>query len=85
MQFRPGGHNNHEWCLDWFGELPGGSVMDPSGPSAGEYRAIRGGCSFDESDKCRSASRRRDNPCKAMMSSLGFRVALVPVKCDLAI
>jgi formylglycine-generating enzyme required for sulfatase activity len=35
--------NMMEWCLDWYGNHPGGSVTDPQGPATGLYRVLRGG------------------------------------------
>ena len=32
-----------EWCADWFGDYPQGEVVDPTGPSSGEFRVLRGG------------------------------------------
>ena len=35
--------NVWEWVGDWYGDYPGGTVTDPSGPGSGSYRVIRGG------------------------------------------
>jgi formylglycine-generating enzyme required for sulfatase activity len=32
-----------EWCEDWYGDYPAGSVMDPKGPLQGEKHVVRGG------------------------------------------
>jgi len=46
-----------EWCQDWFGKYPRNDVVDPQGPDAGQYRAIRGGSWFVGPPHCRSACR----------------------------
>ncbi len=46
-----------EWCSDWYGPYPQGSVTDPSGPPEGIERVIRGGGLGDNARSCRSANR----------------------------
>jgi len=65
--------NVYEWCQDWFGNYPSGSVTDPTGPSGGSGRVRRGGCWFDRARDCRSASRFRFNPGSRYLG-LGFRL-----------
>ena len=66
--------NISEWCLDWYGDYPEGSVTDPTGPATGENRVRRGAhcCSLC----CRSAGRNIDPPA-GRYHYVGFRVALV--------
>jgi len=71
--------NVWEWCQDWLGDLPGGTVIDPQGPATNPigWKIIRGGgYDFGESD-CRSA-RRYFYPNHPALndSNLGFRVVL---------
>jgi formylglycine-generating enzyme required for sulfatase activity len=49
--------NVYEWCSDWYGGYPTGSVTDPLGPSSGDKRVLRGGGWINEARICRSASR----------------------------
>jgi formylglycine-generating enzyme required for sulfatase activity len=67
--------NVWEWCSDWHGEYPAGSVTDPIGPATGSYRINRGGCWGDGAVICRSASCGGNFP-SDRSNDLGFRVAL---------
>jgi formylglycine-generating enzyme required for sulfatase activity len=49
--------NVWEWCEDWYGGYPGGSVTDPAGPGSGALRVVRGGCWSSYAGSCRSAFR----------------------------
>ena len=69
--------NVREWCQDWYGTYPGGSVSDPQGAPTGSARVIRGGGWGDNADYCRSARRNGRNPTDRYQL-IGFRVVLVP-------
>jgi formylglycine-generating enzyme required for sulfatase activity len=70
--------NVFEWCQDWLGPLPGGSVTDPEGPSSSPigWKVMRGGAFDFGGPACRSASRSGNHPALTD-SNLGFRVVLV--------
>ncbi len=66
-----------EWCQDWYGDYPSGSVVDPIGPSTGSRRVIRGGSWVDLAWDCRSAVR-YGFELGSRGNDLGFRLALSP-------
>ena len=50
--------NVWEWCNDWYGAYPSGSVTDPTGSASGGNRGVlRGGRWDSEARGCRSANR----------------------------
>ncbi len=67
--------NVFEWCSDWYGEYPSGSVTDPIGPATGSSRVYRGGSWSRDAVFCRSAYRPSNGPSNRHVL-LGFRVAL---------
>jgi formylglycine-generating enzyme required for sulfatase activity len=66
-----------EWCQNWYGDYPIGSVSDPRGPSTGAWRVFRGGCWGFPAKQCRSAARGRLDP-SLRFAYVGFRVCLTP-------
>jgi len=70
--------NVWEWCQDWYGTYPGGSVTDPQGPASGDGRVFRGGAWNTDPAWSRAGARSYDNPNNAG-NILGFRVVLAPV------
>ena len=54
--------NVWEWCHDWYGTYPTGSVTDRVGPSSGSNKVRRGGSFGSVAHKCRSAKRYNDSP-----------------------
>jgi formylglycine-generating enzyme required for sulfatase activity len=67
--------NVWEWCRDWYGSYPGGSVQDYTGPASGTTRVFRGGSWNGGAALCRSAFRNSGKP-DLRNNRLGFRIAL---------
>ena len=44
--------NVWEWCQDWLGEFSSSSQANPSGPSSGSERVLRGGCWYSDVWDC---------------------------------
>ena len=68
--------NVFEWCLDWYGDYPSGSVTDPTGVSSGSSRVLRGGGWSYDARFCRSADRSHNVP-SSRYSDIGVRLSLV--------
>ena len=65
-----------EWCWDWYdGRYAAGSQVDPSGPSSGKYRVLRGGSWHEEHAGMRSARRNWDRPDDRGVLPYGLRLA----------
>lgn len=67
--------NVWEWCSDFYGDYPVGSVNDPTGPREGSYRVFRGGSWELGAAVCRSASRSWNTPL-LQYHAIGFRLAM---------
>jgi len=72
--------NVFEWCGDWYGGYPTGSVIDPTGPSSESLRVYRGGGWLDgDAGLLRSAFRGSSGPA-GRGNDWGFRPVLSPVR-----
>ncbi len=49
--------NVYEWCRDWFGVYSSTSQENPTGPSSGLRKVLRGGFAETQAKGCRSAAR----------------------------
>lgn len=69
--------NVWEWCSDWYGEkyYSNSSTNNPTGPSLGDIRVLRGGSWYSYTSVCRVADRVRHLP-SYRNNSYGFRVCL---------
>ena len=70
--------NVWEWCQDWYGLYSTGSVTNPTGPTTGTPRMLRGGSWADVSRLCRGSQRVSDGYPNRTDSVIGFRVARNP-------
>lgn len=72
--------NVNEWCYDWFGGdyYSSSPSSDPTGPSSGAYRVLRGGGWYSPAGRCRCAYRYQEVP-HFQFQPFGFRVCLVQV------
>ena len=69
--------NVYEWCSDWFATYSSSSQTNPTGPSSGSYRVLRGGNWECSAPICRVSSRNYNVPGSGYFYC-GFRLA-----CDL--
>ncbi len=67
--------NVGEWCADWYAKYDTTSLINPTGPSSGSYRVLRGGSWNNHFNSYRSASRVRLDP-TGRLNDCGFRLAL---------
>ena len=69
--------NVWEWCQDWYGVYSSSSQTNPTGPSSGSYRVLRGGSRFDGAWYCRVSFRRSYDP-RTRYDNGGFRLVCSP-------
>ena len=72
------GGNVSEWVADWLGEYSSDAVSNPSGPSTGEEKIVKGGSWFFHPTYCRGATRASVDP-DTRFDFFGFR-CVAPVK-----
>ena len=66
--------NVWEWCQDYYDDYSSGSQTNPTGPTTGFSRVLRGGCWNSNAANCRVAIRSYDNPA-CPYDELGLRLA----------
>ena len=69
--------NVWEWCGDWYGRYSSSAQTNPTGPSSGSSRVLRGGSWRYDAGGCRVSIRCDGDPSDRGRNS-GFRVVLVP-------
>ena len=68
--------NVGEWCGDWYGRYSSSAQTNPTGPSSGSGRVLRGGGWSRDAGYCRVSDRSLINP-SIRGNFSGFRVVLV--------
>ena len=66
--------NAWEWVADWYGDYPAGRQVNPTGPTSGDDRVLRGGSWYQSSTEVRSALRHSNVPVGSFVDD-GFRCA----------
>ena len=69
--------NVWEWVNDWWGDYSPNAQTNPTGPTSGTRRVLRGGGWDFNSNNCRSSTRNNVLP-DYTYSNVGFRVARTP-------
>ena len=70
--------NVWEWCQDWGGTYASASVTNPTGPTTGTYRLLRGGNWNHSSHNCRASRRYSVFTPDVIDNRVGFRVVRTP-------
>ena len=69
--------NVWEWCQDWYGDYSSAALTNPTGPSSGSNRVIRGGSWYYDARNARAANRDWNDP-GIRGENLGFRLVRSP-------
>ena len=67
--------NVWEWCQDWYGSYSSTTQSNPTGPTSGSNRVLRGGGWCYNASYCRSANRSNNSPSR-IYADYGFRLVL---------
>ena len=67
--------NVYEWCNDWYGSYSSSQQTNPTGPTSGSNRVLRGGSWYNGATYCR-VSNRIYNSVTFRFNNSGMRLAL---------
>ena len=67
--------NMYEWCNDWYGSYSSSQQTNPTGPTSGSNRVLRGGSWYNGATYCR-VSNRIYNSVTFRFNNSGMRLAL---------
>ena len=70
--------NVREWCNDRYGDYTSSSQTNPTGPSSGDERVLRGGSWIFNAQYCRVANRVSLSPSDSRNLNNGFRLVFCP-------
>jgi formylglycine-generating enzyme required for sulfatase activity len=70
--------NVWEWVNDYYGNYSSEPQVNPTGPSSGTYRVLRGGAWHGNGEGVRAADRRRDTAPMSRADPIGFRCVVEP-------
>lgn len=65
--------NVWEWVADWYDSYPAGYQENPTGPTHGDYKILRGGSWHDPSSVFRTPFRSNFNYPGSSIGNAGFR------------
>ena len=67
--------NVYEWCQDWYDSYPKSPANNPTGPTSGSTRVLRGGSWDYDAQRCRVAYRNYF-PADVRLIIIGFRLSV---------
>lgn len=69
--------NVWEYCSDWYGTYSSSTQHNPTGPSSGTSRVMRGGSWYNRNRMCR-VSTRAETSTTHRDTNIGFRIVIIP-------
>lgn len=76
--------NVFEWCSDWWGSYSSFAQTNPTGPTSGRYRVLRGGGVSGSAGDCSTSFRMSGAP-SSRYHDVGLRLALSPFNPEISL